>query len=202
MSRAAVIPYGWKFWRGIYFCGLAVLREIRQYFHPPNCSQYDVIITDTLLCGIINMGPTSFKLRKNGSKIVQIWSTISWFQCGSICCGSNGSRSVYTTNRSGLLHLPPFCYEYNYGKAYPTAKEKSAKCHYLSNPLDTLPAKFSGHMVRQKFHYSWRNEAKWDVKVERKINDTDNLKWHRQCCATPAPLCRWRNALSEVELLN
>ena len=26
------IPYGRKFWRGIYFGGLAVLRAIRQYF--------------------------------------------------------------------------------------------------------------------------------------------------------------------------
>ena len=27
-----VLRYGWKFWRGIYFGGLAVLRAIRQYF--------------------------------------------------------------------------------------------------------------------------------------------------------------------------
>ena len=26
------LPYGWKFWRGIYFGGLAVLRAIHQYF--------------------------------------------------------------------------------------------------------------------------------------------------------------------------
>ena len=30
----ADIPYGRKFWRGIYFGGLAVLRAIRQYFIP------------------------------------------------------------------------------------------------------------------------------------------------------------------------
>ena len=29
---ALSIPYGRKFWRGIYFGGLAVLRAIRQYF--------------------------------------------------------------------------------------------------------------------------------------------------------------------------
>ena len=44
-------------------------------FPAPNCSHYDVIITDTLLCDVINMGPPSFKLRKNGMKIVHIWST-------------------------------------------------------------------------------------------------------------------------------
>ena len=31
-SCARLIPYGRKFWRGIYFGGLAVLRAIRQYF--------------------------------------------------------------------------------------------------------------------------------------------------------------------------
>ena len=81
------LPYGRTFWQGIYFGRLVVLSEIRQYFHPPNCSQYDVIITDTLLCDVMNTGPPSFKLRKNGAKIVHIWSTISWFQRGSICCG-------------------------------------------------------------------------------------------------------------------
>ena len=29
---SSIIPYGRKFWRGIYFGGLAVLRAIRQYF--------------------------------------------------------------------------------------------------------------------------------------------------------------------------
>ena len=32
LSRQQLIPYGRKFWRGIYFGGLAVLRAIRQYF--------------------------------------------------------------------------------------------------------------------------------------------------------------------------
>ena len=58
------IPYGRTFWQGIYFGRLVVLSEICQYFHPPNCSHYDVIITDTLLCDIMNTGPPSFKLRK------------------------------------------------------------------------------------------------------------------------------------------
>ena len=39
---------------GIYFGRLAVLRAIRQYFHPPNILQYDVIIR-TVLCDVINM---------------------------------------------------------------------------------------------------------------------------------------------------
>ena len=30
MSR--ILPYGWKFWQGVYFGGLAVLRAICQYF--------------------------------------------------------------------------------------------------------------------------------------------------------------------------
>ena len=38
------IPYGWKFWRGIYFGGLAGLRAICQYFIRQNlivcCHQY------------------------------------------------------------------------------------------------------------------------------------------------------------------
>ena len=40
------IPYGRKFWRGIYFGGLAVLRGIRQYFIRQNliAAQCDVII--------------------------------------------------------------------------------------------------------------------------------------------------------------
>ena len=42
----AYIPYGRKFWRGIYFGGLAVLRGIRQYFIRQNliAAQCDVII--------------------------------------------------------------------------------------------------------------------------------------------------------------
>ena len=43
------MPYSRKFWRGIYFGGLAVLRAICQYFHLPNTLQYDVINTCTLL---------------------------------------------------------------------------------------------------------------------------------------------------------
>ena len=31
-NERTYIPYGRKFWRGIYFGGLAVLRAIRQYF--------------------------------------------------------------------------------------------------------------------------------------------------------------------------
>ena len=77
-SFAHCLPYGQTFWQVISFGGLVVLREIRQYFHLPNCSQYDVIITDTLLCDVINMDPL-FKLRKNAMKIVQIRPTISWF---------------------------------------------------------------------------------------------------------------------------
>ena len=38
------IPYGRKFWRGIYFGGLAVLRAIRQYFIRQIAAQCDVII--------------------------------------------------------------------------------------------------------------------------------------------------------------
>ena len=38
------IPYGRKFWRGIYFGGLAVLRAIRQYFTRQIAAQCDVII--------------------------------------------------------------------------------------------------------------------------------------------------------------
>ena len=37
-----VIPYSRKFWRGIYFGGLAVLRAICQYFNPPSFLQYAV----------------------------------------------------------------------------------------------------------------------------------------------------------------
>ena len=40
-----LVPYSRKFRQGIYFGGLAVLRAIRQYFHPPNILQYDVIVT-------------------------------------------------------------------------------------------------------------------------------------------------------------
>ena len=46
------------------FCGFAVLREIHQYFYPSNCSQYDVIITDTLLCDVINMWSTVVRSAK------------------------------------------------------------------------------------------------------------------------------------------
>ena len=46
------VPYGQKFWRRIYFGGLAVLRAIRQYFHPPNFLQYAVIRD------VINMSST------------------------------------------------------------------------------------------------------------------------------------------------
>ena len=45
LSQCVDIPYGWKFWRGIYFGGLAVLRAICQYFHPPKYLQCDVIVT-------------------------------------------------------------------------------------------------------------------------------------------------------------
>ena len=38
------IPYGRKFWRGIYFGGLAVLRAIRQYFIRQRAAHCDVII--------------------------------------------------------------------------------------------------------------------------------------------------------------
>ena len=38
------IPYGRKFWRGIYFGGLAVLRAIRQYFIRQIAARCDVII--------------------------------------------------------------------------------------------------------------------------------------------------------------
>ena len=38
------LPYGRKFWRGIYFGGLAVLRAIRQYFIRQIAAQCDVII--------------------------------------------------------------------------------------------------------------------------------------------------------------
>ena len=48
----SAIPYGRKFWRGIYFGGLAVLRAIRQYFNPPNFLQYAVIRD------VINMSST------------------------------------------------------------------------------------------------------------------------------------------------
>ena len=41
---SCIIPYGRKFWRRIYFGGLAVLRAIRQYFIRQNftvcCHQY------------------------------------------------------------------------------------------------------------------------------------------------------------------
>ena len=85
----------------------------------------------TRYCDSNNIGQRVFKLQKNGTKVVHIFGLPSagssavyllWFE--------NGPSSVYTTNRSGLLHFPPFCYEYNYGKAYPTAKVKSAKFHY------------------------------------------------------------------------
>ena len=42
--RYMYIPYGRKFWRGIYFGGLAVLRAIRQYFIRQISAQCDVII--------------------------------------------------------------------------------------------------------------------------------------------------------------
>ena len=54
----------------------------------------------------------------------------------------NGLSSVYTTT------VQVCCIgEYNYGIAYPTAKVKSAKCHYKSNPPNILPAKISGYTV-------------------------------------------------------
>ena len=49
------IPYGRKVWRGIYFGGLAVLRAICQYFHPPNFLQYVRVV---LLRYVINMSST------------------------------------------------------------------------------------------------------------------------------------------------
>ena len=46
VGTPSYIPYGRKFWRGIYFGGLAVLRGIRQYFIRQNliAAQCDVII--------------------------------------------------------------------------------------------------------------------------------------------------------------
>ena len=43
-NYAIIIPYDRKFWRGIYFGGLAVLRAIRQYFIRQITAQCDVII--------------------------------------------------------------------------------------------------------------------------------------------------------------
>ena len=44
MAISLYIPYGRKFWRGIYFGGLAVLRAIRQYFIRQIAARCDVII--------------------------------------------------------------------------------------------------------------------------------------------------------------
>ena len=51
------IPYGRKFWRGIYFGGLAVLRAIRQYF-----------IRQKLQCDVIIMAKTGSTAKVNSVK--------------------------------------------------------------------------------------------------------------------------------------
>ena len=87
--------YGQKFWRGIYFGGLEVLRAIHQHFHLPTiwCYHYVHIIKwcHHHMSNIVqNVRFKSFKLRKNRTKIVKIWSAISWFQCGLTCYGWKG----------------------------------------------------------------------------------------------------------------
>ena len=57
----------------------------------------------------------SFKLRKNGTKIVHTWSTISLFQLRLMYYGLKRTQQCLHYNRSSLLHMSPFCYEYNYG---------------------------------------------------------------------------------------
>ena len=101
------ILYGWKFWRGIYFGELAVVRAIRQTFY--SMPLYVMLS----ICHPLSF--KSFKLPKNGTKIVQIWSTISWFQRRSMYYGSKWTQQCLHYYRSGLLHMSPSCYEYNYG---------------------------------------------------------------------------------------
>ena len=105
------IPYSRKIWRGIYFGGLAVLRAIRKYFQT-NITTYNIpLYVTSSICGHrrSKCPHESFKLWKNGTKIVQIWSTISRFQRGLMCYGSKRTQQcLHYTNRSGMLHLSPF----------------------------------------------------------------------------------------------
>ena len=110
------IPYGRKFWRGIYFGGLAVFRAIRQYFHPPNVSQY-AVIRDVIKCR-----PPSFKMSARKLQTSKEWNENSpdlvyhqlvpasfdvlWFETDS---------AVFTLQPFPSVHMSPFCYEYNYG---------------------------------------------------------------------------------------
>ena len=59
------LPYGRKFWRGIYFGGLAVLRAIRQYFHLPNFLQY---VTSSI------WRPLSFKMSAQKLQTSKEWN--------------------------------------------------------------------------------------------------------------------------------
>ena len=52
LNFPSLLPYSGKFWWGIYFGGLVVLRAIRQYLHPPNVLMYAVIRD------VINMSST------------------------------------------------------------------------------------------------------------------------------------------------
>ena len=67
-----IIPYGQKFWRGIYFGGLAVMRAIRQHFHPPNFLQYVIVtycyVTSSLCC------PPSFKMSARKLQTSKEWN--------------------------------------------------------------------------------------------------------------------------------
>ena len=60
MGVVCIIPYGRKFGQGIYFGGLAVLRAIRQYFHPPNILQYVKVTYYYVTSSICR--PPSFKM--------------------------------------------------------------------------------------------------------------------------------------------
>ena len=66
------VPYGRKFWRGIYCGGLAVLRAIRQYFHPPNFFQYVIVTYHYVTSSICR--PPSFKMSARKLQTSKEWN--------------------------------------------------------------------------------------------------------------------------------
>ena len=117
------VPYGRKFWRGIYFGGLAVLRAIRQYFHPPNFLQYVKVTYCYVTSSICR--PPSFKMSARKLQTSKEWNEnrpnlvyhqlvpasfdLLWFET---------DPAVFTLLTVPVCYMSPFCYEYNYGIPY------------------------------------------------------------------------------------
>ena len=106
-----ICMYGQKFWREINFGGLAVLRAIRQYFHPTNFLQYDIIVRLYVTASICR--PLSFKMSARKLQTLKEWNENSpdlvYHQLvpasfDVLYVVRNRPSSVYTTNRSGVLH--------------------------------------------------------------------------------------------------